>query len=198
MPEVTDSDIAVSSPTLPLSARILRFVDAYVSCRDLEKSAIEVGLDPEKGKSLYRRAVIRAEIDKRIAAVDAETAKLLAKRRVVTVEALDKNLMHIVTMPVKALKEAPALATSKVRAIELGYQRVGLMIDGNFIPDGSSEAAKATEAPRIFRATEQTILTHQVTTQTVTRREVAAVPGVAAHVPVTIEADGEDDPWANF
>lgn len=192
-----------SDKDLPLSAQVQAFITSYLNTEDLEKAALNAGFEPQIGKQLYRRKAIREEIDRRMAAVKGHVEKLIAQRKVVTVDALDRNLMRVVSLPTKAIKEAPALAASKVRAIELGYQRTGILIDGNFIPDAGSDANKPDEAPRIFRATEQSIITHQVTEthQTVTTRAVAgATPPVRHAEPPTIDADPDapEDPWARF
>lgn len=184
---------------LPFSAQICKFVDAYIGCQDLDKSAIEAGFQAEMGRVLWRRLPVREEIERRLESIKKETDKIIAKRRVVNVEALDKNLMQVVTIPRKILQETPTLAASKVKAIELGYQRTGLLLDGNFVPDASSGPAK-DETPRIYRAQEQSIITHQITEtrQVVTSRSVEApAPPVRPHAaePPTIDAD---DPWAAF
>lgn len=158
----------------PLSALALKFVDAYVHLRDIKEASKEVGILLGEGRKLWADPKVKAEIDRRMESVAKETDKLIAKKRVVNVEQLDQHLMQVVTLPRKSLKESPTLAASKVKAIELGYQRVGLLYDNNFVPDAAS-APTAEEAPRIFRATERTILTHQVVThQQVTTREVSA------------------------
>lgn len=186
--------------TLPLSAQIQSFITAYLESNDLEKAAVAAGYQPEMGRVLYKRRLIRAEIDRRKSAVEAEVHHQIAKRRIVTVDALDRSLMKVVRLSKADIKVAPSLAAPVVRAIELGYQRTGILIDGNFIPDAGTEANKPDEAPRIFRATEQSIITHQITEtrQTVTTRAVEASQGAAKpSEPPTIDAP-QDDPWAKF
>jgi hypothetical protein len=185
---------------LPLSAQELRFVDAYSECRDVAKSAVSAGYPSKAGTGLYRRKAVHEEIQRRMDTINGETAKLIAKKRIVNVDALDRNLMRVVTIPVKVLRETPTLAASKVRAIELGYQRTGMLLDGNFVPDGSSGPSKE-QAPRIYRPVEQTIITHQIETrQVVTQRGgqpySPQVPQAAVKNPPTIDA--EPDSWENF
>jgi hypothetical protein len=186
---------------LPFSAQIQKFIDAFVQCQDLDKAAIEASATPEQGRIWWRRLPIKEEIQRRLDNVKSEVDKIVAKRRIVTVDALDTNLMRVVSLTKKDIKESPTLAASKVKAIELGYQRTGILIDGNFIPDAWTEANKADEAPRIFRAAEQSIITHQITEthQTVTTRAVAGAvpPSRPAPSPPTIDAE-LDDPWAKF
>jgi hypothetical protein len=185
---------------LPFSAQISKFIDSYISTQDLEKAAVEARYQPEMGRQLWKRKSVREEIERRMAAIEGEVHKQIAKKRIVTVDALDKNLMQVVRLTKTDIKESPTLAASKVKAIELGYQRTGVLIDGNFIPDAGSEANKPDEAPRIFRAQEQSIITHQITEtrQVVTSRSVeASAPPMRQSSP-TIDADPNSDPWAKF
>jgi len=188
---------AIEGPgALPLSAKFEKFITAYLNTLDLDKASIEAGFQPETGRSLYKRPAIRSEIERRKKAIEAEVNHQIAKKRVVGVDALDKNLMQVVRLAKKDLVESPALAASKVKAIELGYQRVGLLVDGNFIPDASTEVGKPDEAPRIFRSAEQSILTHQITEtrQIVTTKEILSSSAPAKPSPPTIDADA----WADF
>jgi hypothetical protein len=190
-------EIIVNNP--PLTAKEYKFVDAYCSYRDVEKAAVEAGYASKAGVGLYRRKPIHELITERMGNITAEADKQLAKKRVVNVEMLDKSLMEVVRIPRKTLIETPTLATPKVKAIELGYQRVGLLIDGNFVPDASSGPSQQ-EAPRIYRAQEQTIITHQITEthQVVTQRapddEVIRERVRKITEPPTIDADE----WKNF
>jgi hypothetical protein len=176
---------------LPLSAQELRFVDAYISCRDIGKAAIEAGYPSKDGAWLYRRKAVHDEITRRSQPIEAELAKQIVKKRTIHVEMLDSNLKQVITIPRKILEATPSLATPKVNAIEMGYKRVGLLLDGNFVPDASSGPAPQ-EAPRIYRPAEQIILTHQITEtrQVITQRPVQ-------HTSPTIEAE-PDDPWKSF
>ena len=190
-----------TSIPIPLQPQLLRFVDAYVACRDVNKAALEAGFAAKDGMGLYRRKAVFEEITRRMAPIEKEIAVQLVKKRVVNVEALDKNLMQVVTISKAALKETPSLATPKVNAIEMGYKRVGLLLDGNFVPDAASGPSKE-EAPRIYRPSEQTIITHQITEtrQVVTQRAPQSViqERVREMTTPTIDAVIEDDPWKDF
>ena len=178
----------------PLSAPEYKFVDSYCQCRDAAKAAVEAGFQARQGNALYRRPAVQAEITARMKNIDGQTDLLLAKKRIVNVEALDKALMAVVTIPRKQFYDTPSLATPKVNAIELGYRRVGLLMDDNFVPDAGG-AIPEDGAPRIFRPGGQMIITHRITetkevmtTQSVTRAE-------AKPQPPTIE---DDDSWKDF
>ena len=184
----------------PLSAQEFKFVDAYCQCRDVGKSAIEAGFPSRLGMALYRRKGVHAEIEARMKNITSETDKLVAKKRIVNVETLDRALMAVVAIPRKILLETPSLATPKVNAIELGYRRTGLLIDDNFVPDAGSAAAQ-DEVPRIYRPAGATIITHRVTevhevSQTL-REAVRAIttPRESNPEPPTIEADAG---WDKF
>lgn len=194
-----DTETEIISP--PLSADEYKFVDAYCACRDAAKAAVEAGFPSKSGAALYRRTSIHEEITRRMANITAEVDRQIVKKRVVNVEELDKQLMQVVRIPRKALMETPSLATPKVNAIEMGYKRVGILLDNNFVPDAGSGPAK-DEAPRIYRPAEQTIITHQITEtrQVVTNRPSDSILRERVReitLPPTIDAETED-PWKDF
>ena len=192
-----------TSVPIPLEPQLLRFVDAYVSCRDVKKAALEAGFAAKDGMALYRRKPVFEEITRRMEPIENAIAVQVVKKRTINVEMLDANLKQVITIPRKVLEETPSLATPKVNAIELGYKRVGLLLDDNFVPDAASGPTKE-EAPRIYRPSEQTIITHQITEtrQVVTQRNGQTVspqfPQTPMQNPPTIDAQVEDDPWKNF
>jgi hypothetical protein len=193
-----DTETAIAAPLQP---QVLRFIDAYCACRDVKRAAIEAGYGSKDGAGLYRRAAVHAEITRRLGNIEGEVDKIIAKKRVVNVEALDHELMQVVKIPRKVLLETPSLATPKVNAIEMGYKRIGLLIDDNFVPDASS-GPQAEQAPRIYRPAEQTIITHQITETRQVVRQTAPMEVIKERIramttpPPTIDA--EPDPWADF
>ena len=193
-----------TSVPIPLEPQLLRFVDAYVACRDVKKAALEAGFAAKDGMALYRRKPVFEEITRRMEPIENAIAVQVVKKRTINVEMLDANLKQVITIPRKTLEATPSLATPKVNAIELGYKRVGLLLDDNFVPDAASGPTKE-EAPRIYRPSEQTIITHQITEtrQVVTQRngQVSSpqFPQPPVQKPTTIDAAiPEDDPWKNF
>jgi hypothetical protein len=188
---------------IPLEPQLLRFVDAYCACRDVKKAALEAGYAAKDGMSLYRRKPVFEEIRRRMEPIEKALAVQIVKKRTINVEMLDANLKQIITIPRKTLEETPSLATPKVNAIEMGYKRIGLLLDDNFVPDAGSDAAKANSAPRIYRPAEQTIITHSITEtrQVVTNRptdEQIRDRVWKMTSPTTIDAAVEDDPWKDF
>jgi hypothetical protein len=184
--------VKTATPQKPLSKAHEKFVDVMVHDGDKVKASVAAGYNQSGWKRLLENKRILAEIERRKGLVEAEVAKLTAKKRVVNIEALDQALMAVVRVDVKKI---PQLGPSKVRAIELGYERVGILVDGTFIPDSpTTTTASPDEAPRIFRATEARILTHTIETrQEVTRREVSAPPPP----PAAKTLEGERSPF-NF
>lgn len=159
---------------VPLTKEELTFAEKYAHNPDLEKAAAAAGLDPRMGVELYQRRKVRAEIKRLSNLVTKEKAKVVAraivKRDIITKNNLDKELRNITKVD---LKEIPQLGPTKLNAIELGYRRIGLLIDDNFVPDKPAEGGPSTgETPRIFRAVQQQILTHQVITQQMTTTTV--------------------------
>jgi len=193
-----DTETAIAAPLQP---QVLRFIDAYCACRDVKRAAIEAGYGSKDGPGLYRRAAVHAEITRRLGNIEGEVDKIIAKKRVVNVEALDHELMQVVKIPRKVLLETPSLATPKVNAIEMGYKRIGLLIDDNFVPDASS-GPQAEQAPRIYRPAEQTIITHSITETRQVVRQTAPMEVIQERIramttpPPTIDAG--PDPWADF
>ena len=194
-----------TSVPAPLAPQLLRFVDAYCACRDVKRAALEAGFAERDGTALYRRKPVFEEIARRMEPVEKEIALQLVKKRMVNVEELDKQLMQVVKIPRKTLEETPSLATPKVNAIEMGYKRVGLLLDGNFVPDASSGPAQQ-EAPRIYRPAEQTIITHQITETRQVVRQTAPQEVIQERIrqlttrpPIDVTPETEeDDPWKNF
>lgn len=190
------TETAITSPTEPLGKQLLDFVEAYVNCLDLDRAAVHVGLQPEMGRSLYRRPRVRAEIDRRLEAIESETNRAIAKKRIIDVETLDHNLKRVITISKKELLATPALAAPKVKAIELGYRRVGLLIDDNFVPDEGTVGSRPNETPGIFRTAERHILTHTVTETH--EKVVAPEAPLPKPAPRVIDAEPIDDAWKNF
>ena len=166
-----------TAPQLPFSKAHEKFIDTMVHDGDPKKSAIAAGYCPTGYRNLLKNPRILAEIDRRKDNVHAEMDRITAKKRIVTVDELDTQLMVLVNADVE---KYPTLAPSKARALELGYQRAGVLVDGTFIPDQPIGPAPE-ELPRIFRASETRMLTHTIETrQEVTQRQVA--------VPKTLES----------
>lgn len=154
----------------PFSGSINRFVSYYVDLEDLAKAAIQTGLSFSAAQKLYRDKAVRAEIDRRLDKLHGEEAKLRAKARQITVIYLDDKL-------VEAVKHGAAKGDTK--ALELGYQRVGMYRDGEFlgVPRADQVTPKADAQPMIYRAMERTVTrTEQVTE----RAELGAEPAQAA------------------
>jgi hypothetical protein len=162
----------------PLPRCLLTFIDAYVHRRDVKKAAITAGFAPDMGIRIYRNARVRQEIDRKLALVDEIKAEIVAKEQLLTKDFLDKELHKVCSVDVEKI---PQLGKTKLEALVVGYKNIGAMVNNEFLPmPGDANTPKPSEPPRIFMASEQSILRHKIETteQVVTR---------------TIETE---DPWA--
>lgn len=153
----------VPADDLPPAKQAQQFVTFYVNHRDLKLAACQANLDPDMGAKLYRAPKIRAMIDRKILLVDVEDAKLKAAASRLTVDRLDAALVE----EVRSKKNGHI----RVRAIELGYRRTGLIRDGEFYvaPNPNDKS----NAPSMYRAS-QTTLRHTVTTEVIQSEAQAA------------------------
>lgn len=157
----------------PLGRMQDKFVDGMVHNGDPKIASIEAGYAPNGHWHLLKNPRILEEIQRRKDMVNHEKAALTAKKQVVNVDALDERLMHLVNSDPRQI---PALGSSIARALRLGYERAGILVDNTFIPDQPPPSAQPAES-RIFRASEARILTHTIETrQEVVQRSVTAEP----------------------
>lgn len=153
-----------------MAAQVQRFIMNYVNCRDLKEAACRVSLMPEMGERLFKEPKVRAAIQKRINIVEIEMLKQTAKAHLLTVPLLDASLVE----EVKSRKNGHI----RIRAIELGYKRTGMIRDGEFYVAPDPNVNK--NAPSIYRA-QQTTLRQTVTTElTQTNAQVATVDPIFA------------------
>lgn len=152
-----------------LNAKQLKFVDKYVHTQDVKKAATLAGYEPEYGSRLYSNKSIKAEIDSRMEIVNVEKGKLTAKIHILGRELLDEELVNVIKSEI---------SPTKLNAIVLGYRRVGMLTGEDFIPDPNSAANKLPEVPRIYRASETTMITESIKTQITQREIVASVPPI--------------------
>lgn len=124
MPNLRVKDL-VQAEDLPPAKQAQQFVTFYVNHRDLKLAACQAKLDPDMGPKLYRVPKIRKMIDSKILLIDVENAKLKAQADRLTVDRLDSALVEEV--------DSKKNGHIRVRAIELGYRRTGLIRDGEFV-----------------------------------------------------------------
>lgn len=156
---------------LPLSKAQLVFCEKYAHCQDLAQAAVEAGAAPEMGKEWYQSRKIRTEIKRIQNLVEKEKARIEARRNIVKLEKLDEHLMKLVEAD---YEKEPRLAPTKLSAVELGYKRAGILMDGNFIPEQGGGAATNPGA-RIYRSLEtNTLITHEIITHKSSTREIVA------------------------
>jgi hypothetical protein len=143
-------------------ANVQRFIQVYVGCRDKEKAALRSGFEAEAGDKLLSKKPIRAEIERKIRIIDLETAKLTAQANKLQVELIDSELVKTIKISAKTG------GTTKVKAMELGYERLGILRDGAFVVIQEKENA----APSIYRALHTT--TVRQITEVTEQRELQA------------------------
>lgn len=166
MPRKTVKSL-VPQDDLPLAAEVQRFITQYVNCRDLKEAACRASLMPEMGERLFKQPRVRLAIQRRINLVEREMAALTAKAQLLTVPLLDASLVE----EVKSKKNGHI----RIRAIELGYKRTGLIRDGEFYVAPDPNANR--NAPSIYQSRQLTArrtVTEEVT-ETVTKVEVNPV-----------------------
>lgn len=149
---------------MPAAAVVQKFVTMFVNYRDLKQAACLVGLDAKMGPVLYKEPKVRAAIDRKILLVDIEDAKVKAQANQLTVDRLDAALFE----EVKSKKNGHV----RVRAIELGYRRRGMIREGEFYV--APDPTKGNNAPSMYRA-HQTTLRQTVTTE-VTHTAAEVIP----------------------
>lgn len=165
-------DFLSTDKRLPPTAAVSRFITFYVNHRDLKLAACQAGLDPAMGTKLYRVPEVQKKIAHKIMLIDVEMAKLKAKANLLTVDQMDAALYE----EIHSKKNGHV----RVRAIELGYRRTGLIRDGEFYvaPDPSSNR----NAPSIYRAQQTTMR------RTVTEEVTQIAAQISAPVPDPIFA----------
>jgi len=105
---------------LPLCAKFQRFIQHYIDTKDIDKAGLLAGMDSDDARRCYRTKDVRAAIDKQVEIIDREYAIQRAKSRNLTAEKLDAHL-------VQSVEKENGIA--RVRAMELGYKRLGLIRD---------------------------------------------------------------------
>ena len=161
-------------------ATIDRFIQFYVTNRDVSKAAKMAHISVTDGNKLMREPAVKKSIEKRIDLIEMEMAKLEAKATMLTVNVLDGALMEEIQNKKSGVR---------LRAIELGFRRTGMIRDGEFFvpqpPSGENSG------PNIYRALQTTTLRRTVTEELVHQAEaaIAAEPAPLALSPLTIEGE---------
>lgn len=151
--------MSLRTQDLPFEPAVNRFIVFFVDYdQDLARAAKTCRITVAKAKQFYRRPEVRVEIQKRLDVYLDEQAKLAAQSKKVDIRYLDSKLVIAVREGAKK---------GDIKALELGYERLGLRRDGNFMTQAQSTDQ---ERPNIYRAIEQTVT--QTVTQQVTQRLV--------------------------
>lgn len=132
-----------------LSPKIQRAIEHYFDCRDVAKAGILAGFEQGEFVDIWKRSEIKEEIERRERIEDEALAMVRAHARRLTADYLDE---HLVT----AVKVGAEKGDTK--ALELGYERLGMRRDDNFMTPAQSDTK---ERPRDFYK----VLRHTVTTE---------------------------------
>lgn len=162
------------------TAKIRRFIEHFLDTSDITKAAHLVGMDPGDARDIFSRPEVKAEIDRREDEQQGLLAALRAGARQLQVDFLDDQLV----VAVKA-----GAAEGDVKAVTLGYERLGLRRDKNFMT-----AAQSTqqERPQVYSVLEQTVTTK--VTQVGAPPQQPQLPKKSAAPPVvTIEGGDIED-----
>jgi len=123
MPRAKLKDL-VGEDEMPPARQVQVFVTKYVhGGRDLERAACLANLDPKLGKKLYLVPKVRAAIDRQIALIESEQAKLTARASSLGVDLIDSVMVGQLTRKKERIQ--PEL-------FKIAYGRVGLLKDGEF------------------------------------------------------------------
>lgn len=161
VPKIMSPDPLIFPPKLRLTLQHYLNTDP----RDATKAATLAGMDPAEFRKHLKSPGVYQWLQKQEDLIERETAREIAKARMLNVQFLDQYL-------VTAVKVAAKLGDSK--PIELGYDRVGIRRDKNFM---TVEQANPQSRPQTYRVLEQTVTrTEQVTQREITTTEPAALP----------------------
>lgn len=123
------------------SAQLQFAIEHYVDCRDQARAALLARMEPGDFIRAMRRRDVKAEIQRKVDMIDQANAILRAAARNLTTDKLDSTLVEILDS-----KKAPS--NVKVRAVEVGYKRYG-MLKEKHEHSGADGAPLAFELVRI-------------------------------------------------
>ena len=157
VPRIMTPNPIVFPPKLKLA--IEHYVN--ISPRDYKKAAELAGMDPAEFQEHLRRSPgVVLYVDDLEKKIDTAFAESVGKARALHAAFLDENLV----VAVKA-----GAADGDTDALELGYDRIGLRRDKNFM---TGQQSSTQTRPQIYRVLEHTI----TRTEEVTQREITAEP----------------------
>lgn len=176
---------------LPMAKDVLRFIGFYMNSFDLKEAACKIGLAPEAGEKLFKVPRIKDAIQRRVNLLEGERSRLKAKAELLTVDLLDASLCE----EVKSKNNGHI----RVRAIELGYRRTGLIRDGEFVgvqqSRGTGNSAKTygqIHTTTIRKTTTEELVQSSETAVQV--RELAVPPPTSPRIELMQPDEVEDYP----
>lgn len=156
--------MATQTEVQKLSASEQRFVNFMSRSNDLDVAAEQAKISRKEADRLYKRVPVFNAIRRKQELVERESARLTAKATSVTLELIDNELLRTI--------KGDAHGMVKLRAMELGYRRIGMIRENEFVlpnmgthqqPEGGQED-KPQSGPSFYRAFESrtTTTVHEV------------------------------------
>lgn len=158
VPKIMNADPTILPSKLRLAIEVYVTQDLSHKDKAIESSALRAGLSAPELRAYLRQTAIREIVQKKLDMIDVAMAREIAKARVLGVSFLDAQLVTAVKVAAKSGDSKP---------IELGYERVGMRRDKNFM---TTEQANPQSRPQTYRVLEQTV----TRTEQVTQREITA------------------------
>ena len=152
VPKIMTPDLICFPPKLKLA--IERYLDTEP--RDPDKAAELAGMPREEFRKHLKSPGVIVYVQQREEWIDREAARFRARARVLGVHFLDSKLVIAATVGAKK---------GDTDAIELGYERLGMRRDKNFM---TQQQANPQSRPQVYRVLEQTV----TRTEQVTQREI--------------------------
>lgn len=107
---------------LPFDGTTNRFIVYYVETQDLRQSAKSCGITEQRGKLIYRKPDVRAEINRRLELYFQEAAYLRAQANHLDESLLDATLVELI-------ENDDTPASVKAQLVATGYKKMGFMKD---------------------------------------------------------------------
>lgn len=110
---------------LPLNRKEMKFVEWFRKYRDIYQAAAKAGIAKNQAKRTYERLEIQEEIERQDGVVERERAKVQVEAEGISRSFLDVELLQVIKL------DAKKHTAGKLRGIELGYVRAGVLQVGS-------------------------------------------------------------------
>lgn len=175
-----------------LDKRDFDFVHWYRKYRDVHKAAERAGIAKNQAKKTYERAEIRDEIERQDSVVERERARVQVEAEGITRNFLDIELTQLIMLDAK---KHPA---AKLRGIELGYVRAGVLQVGStksldLTPIGNDDEAPVPTVYQTLMQVGVTVNAAPIIAEGSQPQKISSAP-TQKQFPVTFQAIDHDAP----